>query len=218
MIPHLATYVPRWTSGLFPDILWHVPTEERVAFLTFDDGPTTALTQRILGILERFNAGATFFLMGENAASQPGLVRQMIEAGHTVGNHTYTHPNAWITSPSQIVVELDRTTSVLEHLSGSAVRFMRPPYGRFTPGIRKWCRVRRQRLVMWDVMPGDFYPTSTAHGIERHLLQTTRTGSIVVLHDNPKAAHSMPQALEHYLRALSADGWRFDALPGNLPL
>ena len=221
MIPTLATHVPRAVARFYPDLLWRVRTDARTVYLTFDDGPTTVLTGRLLEILGRFSAGASFFLLGEHASLLPEAVRDIAAAGHTIGNHTFTHPDAWLTPSSHVVAELDRTTHTLEDLLGHPIRLMRPPYGRFTPTMRLWCHSRRQRMTMWDIMPGDFLPGASHTRLERIMLSCVRPGSIIVLHDNPKARIAMPSALETILHTLSADGWRFLPLyprtPGALP-
>jgi len=217
MIPTLATHVPRAAARFFPDLLWRVHTDARTVYLTFDDGPTTALTLPLLELLDRFNARASFFLLGKHAALLPDAVREIAAAGHTIGNHTYTHPDAWLTPASHVVAELDRTTYTLEDLLGRPIRLMRPPYGRFTQSMRLWCQSRRQRMTMWDIMPGDFLPGIRQAKLERIMLSCVRPGSIIVLHDNPKARVAMPPALETVLRTLSADGWRFLPLHPQAP-
>lgn len=209
----VATRLPRALARFYPDLLWRLPSRRRVAFLTFDDGPTPALTARLLDLLDRYEARATFFLVGAHAARDPGLVRAVQAAGHAVGNHTYTHPDAWRTAPARVLTELERTTALLEDQLQQPIRWMRPPYGRFTRPMRAWCLTRRQRMTMWDVMPGDYLPSATAEKVERRLRRLTRRGSIVVLHDNPRARAAMPVALERNLRRWTQEGWRFPPLP-----
>jgi len=211
MIPRIATHLPRLAGRFFPDLLSRIQTDERVVYLTFDDGPTDTLTAPLLDLLARFEAQATFFMIGEHAARHPDLVRATLQAGHTIGNHTYTHPDAWHTAPARILSELEKTTVLLEDLIQQPLRWMRPPYGRLTETMRHWCKVRRQRLTLWDVMPGDFLPGKTTKQLECFLLKHIRPGSIVVLHDNPKAG-TMPEALQTVLSTLSQEGWRFASL------
>lgn len=208
----VGTELPRLSAPLFPDLLWRLPNRERVLYLTFDDGPTREMTGRLLDLLERFEAKAAFFLIGAFARRDPGLVRAMHAAGHTIGNHTYTHPDAWRTATSHLLDELERTTGILEDLIQAPIRWMRPPYGRFTRAMRDWCLARRQQLTMWDVMPGDYLPGVTKAKLEKRLSSYIRPGSIVVLHDNPKADRHMPEALEVVLSRLRDEGWRFPAL------
>lgn len=212
LLPYAATHALRPLQRYFPDLLWRVDTSERVVFLTFDDGPTSEMTSGLLDALARYDARATFFLIGAHAAEHPHLVRDLYEAGHRIGNHTWTHPDAWTTPHDVVRRQLSETTRHLEDVTGAPVRVMRPPYGKFTGAMRTWCAERQQRMVMWDVMPGDYLQTATADGVARFVLDTVRPGSIVVLHDNPICQHVTPQALETILSTLSDDGWSFDTL------
>ncbi len=212
MIPFLATYLPRFFGRWFPDLLWRVPTSKRVLYLTFDDGPTPSMTRILLHLLSQHDAKATFFLVGEQAARHPQLVQDIFQEGHTIGNHTYTHPDAWRTPPAQIITELEQTTSLLEDCIQQPIRWMRPPYGRFSSGMRTWCRSHEQQMTMWDVMPGDYRNGMTQDSMEKLILKATRPGSILVLHDNPKALRVTPGVLETVLPQFKAEGWEFAAL------
>lgn len=212
LIPPLATHGARWIHSFFPDLLWRRDTTERVAYLTFDDGPTAALTAPILDTLSRYDAQATFFLIGAHARAHPALVRRIAEAGHTIGNHSYTHPHPWRTPTIDLQDELDRTSRALREIVHRPIRFMRPPYGEVTPTMRTWCAERTCRGVMWDVMPGDYLQTATTDSVVRFVVKHVRPGSIIVLHDNPACEDVTPAALEHMLSAMTRDGWRFEAL------
>lgn len=211
MIPHLATIVPRYLHRLYPDLLWRIPSDSRTLYLTFDDGPTSSLTGKILDVLNKYDAKASFFLIGQKALKYPDLVRAIQSAGHTIGNHTYSHPDAWHITREGLISELEKTTRILEDLVQQPVRWMRPPYGRFTQNMRDWCRLEGQRLTMWDVMPGDYLPRVTESRIRSHVVRYARQGSIVVLHDNIKAPDT-PAALNEILNRLGNEGWRFVAL------
>jgi peptidoglycan/xylan/chitin deacetylase (PgdA/CDA1 family) len=214
LVPHLATRLPRWGGRfLFPDLLWRCPTSKNgpTLYLTFDDGPTAAMTDPILRVLDRFDARATCFLVGAQAEDNPERVRRIARAGHTVGSHTFTHPDPWRTSDAALRDELARTTDLLQSLTGQAVRHLRPPYGRFTRAMRRWGREHGQHVVMWDVMPGDFLGMATQSSVEQFVVRYARDGSVVVLHDNPIAPMT-PAALETVLRYFTERGWRFAAL------
>lgn len=212
LVDLFGTRLPRWSARYFPDITWRIPTTDKVAYLTFDDGPTTSVTARLLDVMARFDAKGTCFLLGTHAQRHPHLVRDIAAAGHTIGNHTYTHPNAWRTPDAQLVRELEQTTGILENLIQKPVRWMRPPYGRFTDAMRHWCRVRRQQCTMWDIGPGDFLPDASTQQIAQRVVRAIRPGSIVVLHDNLKAREVAPAALHDILERLTAEGWRFPSL------
>lgn len=207
-----ATYGSRLINQYYPDLLWHLPHSRNAAYLTFDDGPTSTLTRRLLDLLQTYEAKATFFLIGRHAERDPGLVRALHEAGHTIGNHTFSHPDAWRTPTTQLISELERTTALLEDVIQQPIRWMRPPYGRFTGAMRRWCQLRRQRMTMWDVMPADYLPNTTADHVNQRITRGLRRGSIVVLHDNPKAKDITPTALDDLLPRFKDAGWQFRAL------
>ena len=208
----VGTRLPRAAALVYPDLLWRIPTQARQVYFTFDDGPTVPGTGRLLDVLARHAAPATFFLLGAHAAQDPGLVRALVDAGHTVGNHTYTHPNAWRTPTHLVLGELDRTTGLLEDLTGQPLRWMRPPYGYFTRPMRSWCQLRRQRLTMWDLGTGDFLRGATQAQVEQRILRGIRPGTIIVLHDNPNTTVIAPNALANVLAQLHAEDWHFAAL------
>ena len=208
----VGTRFPRSVSWLYRDIQWHIPTRAKTVYFTFDDGPTPEGTSQLLDILARYEAKATFFLLGKRVERDAGLVRALAEAGNTIGNHTYSHPNAWRISETMLLNELERTTGLLEDITQEPVRWMRPPYGYFTRAMRAWCQLRRQRLTMWDVGSGDFLAGVTRQQIEQRTLKGIRPGSIVVLHDNPKTTQHTPAAFANILARLRDDGWHFAAL------
>lgn len=211
-----ATHVPRWGARFFPDMLWRMPApapDQRVAYLTFDDGPTSSMTPPLLDLLDRFGVRATFFLIGNQVERLPQLARAVADAGHQIGNHTYTHPDAWCTPTPVLLRELEQATAVIEDELATAVSWMRPPYGRFTRAMRDWCQVRRQRMTMWDVMPGDWLEGTTPEHVTERILSLIRPGSIIVLHDNPRAHDVTLAALEVVLERLVDEGWRFPCLP-----
>lgn len=208
----VGTTLPRLTRRLYPDALWRIPTCERVVYLTFDDGPTLSFTAPLLEILAHHGAKATFFLIGRYAEQHPNLVRAVRAAGHSIGNHTYSHAEAWKLSAHKLVRDLERGAGAIEAITGERLRFMRPPWGQITRQLRHWCLVRRQRLTMWDVGPGDFLPAASAEAVERRILRAIKPGSIVVLHDHPMAETTLRRALPHVLSNLSGEGWQFRAL------
>jgi peptidoglycan/xylan/chitin deacetylase (PgdA/CDA1 family) len=212
LIPYLATHGLRPFHRFFPDLLWRVDANARTAYLTFDDGPTTEVTRPLLDILEEYDARATHFLVGRHAEEHPDLVRALVDAGHRVGNHTYTHPDPWTLSEEALARELQRTTALLEDLVRAPIRALRPPYGHPTGFLREWCAAQNQRMVMWDVMPGDYLQTATAERVSSFVINHIRPGSVIVLHDNPICEDVTPQALDTILDTLTGEGWRFDAL------
>ena len=172
--------------------------------LTFDDGPNPAVTPAILDLLDRHGASATFFQIGDHVGQFPALAREVSSRGHSLGNHTATHPRLVFLSPRRIGEELERCAVALLAATGRRPRWMRPPYGYRGPQLQ--AAVRRQdadlRVVMWSVSCRDWRVQPSERIIKR--LRRVRGGDIVLLHDGD---HRTPQgdrshtvaALEYWL-------------------
>jgi peptidoglycan/xylan/chitin deacetylase (PgdA/CDA1 family) len=207
------------TSQLFGATLCHTPHASLIA-LTFDDGPNPALTPQLLSLLERQRVTATFFLVGGFARACPGLVREIADRGHSIGNHTETHVNlAWL--PAWRIADEIRTCqeSILQALgveSGAAPILMRPPFGYRGPQL--WSAIRRVGLrgvAMWSLKCYDWKPQPAALLIERlgrvaegsgrssvggKGTKSARTGEVVLLHDGD--ARKLGADRGHVLAAL----------------
>ena len=137
-------------------------------------------------------------------------------AGHRVGSHGDAHVSAWRSRPATTRAAFDRAEAVLDRLTGGAggppVRDVRPPYGRVTPGLVRWAREGGRRVVLWDVMPGDYLPARSHGRLAGEVVGLARPGSVVALHDGPPAGRATA-ALDDALPRLAAAGWRFPALP-----
>lgn len=211
LVSLLGNHVPRAASRLFPDLLWRRSDGTRTLYLTFDDGPDET-TPALLDLLNRYEVPASFFLVGEQMRRWPAFVRAIRDAGHTMGQHTDTHPNAWQTPASAVEAEMERASATLADMTGEAVRWMRPPYGYFTTAMRRWCRRQGQRIAMWDVMPGDFLSSATSESVLERTVGLARPGSIVVLHEGGHARRVTPPALALALPRLLDAGYRFASL------
>lgn len=210
-----ATKLPRIASRFFPDIIWRGldpgPDSEMVSrhlALTFDDGPSPDQTPLILDELARHNCRATFFVLGAQAEKHPDLIREIVRGGHRLGNHTWSHIDAWLHDFPVVAHELARTDELLEHLTGCRPEWVRPPHGHFTAKLRAWCADRGQRVVLWDTMPGDFVDWATPAGMTDFVLRQVRPGSIIVLHDGPEMPWAA-QTLPLLLPCLVDQGWNF---------
>ena len=208
----IATRLPRLIAPWVPEALWRVPTAERVAYLTFDDGPSATMTYPLLRILETADVKATCLLVGRSVQQYPERARAVVQAGHTVGNHTLTHPYPWRTPADELARELSRTNHILEDVTGVSPPFVRPSYGQLTPAMLHFAKAHGQRCLMWDLAPGDFLSWIDAGRVRQHILRFIRPGSIIVLHDNPIAREAVLPALPPLLRDLTHEGWRFEAL------
>ncbi len=192
--------------------------------LTFDDGPNPVWTPRLLEILARTNIHATFFLIGSFADEEPNLVREIVAAGHLIGNHSWTHPNLALTSARKVEEELTRTKRKLEYISGGPIRFFRPPFGARRPAVLRIAHSLGMIPVTWTAITNDWSDPS-ADSIAAHLIEridrTQKAGwaSNVVLHDGghrERAAYREPsvkaaaQLIERYATThtfVTLDAW-----------
>ena len=208
-LERMLNILPRLAHPLLPHLLWRGPATDRIAYLTFDDGPTPKVTPQLLEVLARRRVPATFFLVGHRAQQHPNLVRAIASGGHSFGNHSYLHGDPWRISRTRLLREYAQTNDLLERLTERPVPWLRPPYGHYTPATGRWCARQRQSIVMWDAMPGDFLPSMTASRLVRRLLRITRAGSIIVLHDNHQTATILPEALDAFLEVAASKGFCF---------
>ncbi|TDU04273.1 peptidoglycan/xylan/chitin deacetylase (PgdA/CDA1 family) [Streptomyces sp. 846.5] len=173
----------------------------RVA-LTFDDGPDPVHTRRVLEILDRYGARATFFCVGHHVAALPDLVRRIAAAGHELGNHSWSHPFLPDLTPDQLREQIDRTAEALARLTGEAPTWFRPPYGALTPEVLAALEGHPTTLTMWDVDSRDW----TRPGPERiaaTVLDAAGPGSVVLMHegagDRGQTVRALPSIIEGLL-------------------
>ena len=202
---------PQFIQKLFPNFTWRVPSGEKIIYLTFDDGPIPEVTPWVLEQLKQYDAKATFFCVGDNIRKHPEVFGQILEAGHTVGNHTFSHLNGWTTDNVKYFLNVRRCAHQVNSI------LFRPPYGRLMPKQTEFLQ-RHYRIVMWDVLSGDFDPEITPEQCLSNVLKNAKQGSIVVMHDSRKAwerlEYVLPEVLEHF----AAKGYQFRRLDENTVL
>ncbi|KAA6432742.1 polysaccharide deacetylase family protein [Dyadobacter flavalbus] len=201
-------YSPFWLKAFFPGFVWHVPVKEKKIFLTFDDGPIPGVTEFVLETLDTYDAKSTFFCIGDNVRKYPEIFQKVLKSGHAVGNHTYNHLNGWKTEDELYLQNIEQCE---QQLAVGTVLF-RPPYGRIRKSqSRKVLKTRK--IIMWDVLSGDFSAELSPEICLKKTIQYTRPGSIVLFHDSIKASTNMQYALPAFLEHFSALGYSFEALP-----
>lgn len=191
--------------------LWQVYTrvlKSKAIHLTFDDGPDATHTPRLLDLLDRHAAKATFFLRGDHAERNPDLTRRLVSAGHALGNHSFSHPSFDQLTWSRQVEEIERTDRVLASFDGQAKHVFRPPYGRLTARTLALCLSRRQRVALWTHDSFDFRLDAGAV-LQRLRELPVRRGDIFLFHDD---APSGVAALERILPEWRAAGLAFAPL------
>jgi len=178
---YYACSVP--TSQVLGKALVRGPAEGREVVLTFDDGPAEPFTGQILDILRRHRAPATFFCCGKNVSRLPDLVRRVQGEGHTVGNHTWSHPLLYFKSRRRIEDEIDRTQETIERVTRHAPAVFRPPYGVRWLGLFPALKARGLADVQWSDTGYDWKARHDAAAIARLTLKKLRPGAIILLHD-----------------------------------
>jgi peptidoglycan/xylan/chitin deacetylase (PgdA/CDA1 family) len=189
-------YASMWPDSRLFGAALTAPARPGELALTFDDGPNSAWTPKLLDILASHEVRATFFLLGGRAKAEPELVQRTAAAGHVIGNHSWDHPNMARSSPEVIREQLRRTQGMLEQITGTAVKFFRPPYGAWRPAVFRIAREMGLKVVLWNAMTLDWSDPSADRIAQRlterieRLRQMGRAANIVLHdggHDDPAA-------------------------------
>ena len=159
--------------------------------ITFDDGPNPAITPKLLNLLERYEAKATFFVIGRFVRRCPELTREVAARRHLLGNHTETHPNLFWLSPRAVREELRRCQDALEATTGSRAAYFRPPWGYRNPWVVGAARTLGMQTVLWTLIPGDWkapaadWLSARMQPIAEHAAHASRRrgGDVLCLHD-----------------------------------
>jgi peptidoglycan/xylan/chitin deacetylase (PgdA/CDA1 family) len=204
------------TTRLPSSILWTNPTENRDVYLTFDDGPHREHTPRILDTLSRYDAKATFLVLGKWAEAQPDLVVQLIDSGHTVGNHTYSHTSLWFKNKKYVAREIELTDRVLYQIVRLSASHFRPPHGALTPAVLSAARESDKKVLMWTINTRDYSARSDEGTIIKRVLAKVRPGSIILFHDGNQRGHRTVSCIEKLIPALQSRGYTVSALPTKL--
>lgn len=186
--------------ALYPGALYRVAKAKNEVFLTFDDGPHPEITPKVLALLAKHNAKATFFMVGSRVERYPDVVKQIIGQGHAIGNHSWSHKDGFTTPLHDYLIDVNRGAEV------TTTRLFRPPYGRILPAQYRNI-AQTAKVVMWDVLSADFDAKLDAPTCAKNVLDNMRPGSIVVFHDSEKAAPRLFKSLETVLVGLQKTRW-----------
>ena len=203
-------YSKSTTHQLFGEIVDRVETTDKVVALTFDDGPTRAFTQRILEILEDEEITATFFLVGNALEKNPEEARLIAQAGHEIGNHSFSHQRMVFKSPSFIANELERTDQLIRQSGYTGPIHFRPPYGKKLFNLPRYLDSRGIVSFTWDVAPESYgADMNEADPVVDRVLEQVQPGSIVLMHVMFKSRESSMAATPRIIRGLKERGYRF---------
>ncbi len=202
---------PWWLKKLFPGCVWDVKTNEKVIFISFDDGPHPSITPFVLTELKKYNAKATFFCIGDNVIKYPDIYRQVINEGHAVGNHTMHHTNGWKTADEQYLIDIAEAKNYIHS------NLFRPPYGRIKKSQLRQLSAGNYQLstIMWSVLAGDWVAGLDPEKCFEQVKNNIYPGCIVVFHDSDKAKERMCYALPKLLEYCSNKGYVFKKIEVN---
>jgi peptidoglycan/xylan/chitin deacetylase (PgdA/CDA1 family) len=200
------SFIPTGVAYLWPNYLWHFNRAEKIVYLTFDDGPTPQVTQFVLEQLKKYQAKATFFCIGDAVQRHPDIYDQILNQGHSVGNHTMHHLHNW-KNPDKVY--LNDIELAKQHIDSN---LFRPPYGKIKSKVVKELIKKGYDIVMWEVLSGDFDQNRSPESCLKSLKKHTKNGSIVVFHDSIKAKERLYKVLPKYLYFLTENGYEMRAI------
>ena len=189
---------PKFIRKIFPYLIWDIE-DERGVYLTFDDGPTPYVTEWILAMLKRYDAKATFFVLGKNVELYPDLYAKILAEGHAVANHTYSHQRGVRMSLERYLEDVDFAADLVQS------NLFRPPYARITLSQLRALALR-YKIVMWSIISRDYNRKITKERCLQEVLPYLRPGSIILFHDSEKAFENMSYALPRTLERIKELG------------
>lgn len=214
---------PKIIQSIFTNYTWKIASHKKEIYLTFDDGPIPKITPWVLSTLEKFNAKATFFCVGDNIKKHPEVFKQIINHGHSIGNHTFNHLQGWKTNTYEYLQNIEKTENVIKKLKTDAkpstndqqqptTNLFRPPYGKIKPKQAKALQNKGYQIVMWDVLSADFDQKTSPEKCYQNVISNAKKGSIVVFHDSEKAFKNLEYTLPKVLDFFTEKGFVFKAL------
>ncbi|MCP9198707.1 polysaccharide deacetylase family protein [Gramella sp. GC03-9] len=224
----LAKY-PGLLKRLYPGRITRLPEKEAI-YLTFDDGPVPEVSPWVMEELKKYDAKATFFCIGDNVKKHPEIFKLLLKEGHAVGNHTFNHLNGWKTSLDAFIkntlkaeeamsdIESFRQESKnnsgknsIEHTTPNYPLF-RPPYGRIKNSQAGKLNLLGYKILMWDVLSGDYDQEISAENCYRNVIKNATAGSTIVFHDSLKAEKNLREVLPKVLVYYAKKGFKFRSL------
>ena len=193
---------PSLTKYLFPSLVWKKNTYQKKIWITFDDGPDEKVTPYLINVLEKFNIKATFFIVGNQAKKYPELVKLIINNGHKIGNHSFSHLNGFSTNNNKYLEDIEQAKKYIDS------DIFRPPYGKITPFQIKNLK-KDFKIIMWDIMSWDFKENIYPNKIYKNVIDNVENGSIILFHNNLKSYNNLKNSLEIILEKLKDKGYQF---------
>jgi peptidoglycan-N-acetylglucosamine deacetylase len=194
---------------IFSNYVWDLPNNNKKIYLTFDDGPTPKITNWVLSELEKFEAKATFFCIGKNIEKYPEIYNKILNAEHSIGNHTNDHENGWKTSDKNYIKSIQNSVFSQHE---KKLKLFRPPYGKIKFSQAKKLQKLGYKIIMWDVLSADFDTKISKEKCLENVVSNIKSGSIVVFHDSKKSYSNLEYALPKTLLFLKKNGYSCEAI------
>ncbi len=202
----LLARIPRLLGKVFRSFVWEIPTNERIVYLTFDDGPTPGVTEWVLNELDRYDAKATFFCLGKNVQAHPDIYSSITDRGHSVGNHSFSHVKGFRNSVQAYVDDVQKASAFIQS------ELYRPPYGRLRSKQRIRLQEDRYKIVMWTTLSIDYNSKLEGRQVISNVTDHVRPGSIIVFHDSLKAEKNVRLALPPVLEYLKGHSYKMNRI------
>lgn len=205
-------FIPGLITRIFGFRVFRKGSGEHEYALTFDDGPDAVYTPKLLDLLKRYDAKATFFVVGSHAENNPELVKRMHNEGHLIGIHNYIHKSNWLMRPATVTKQIMKTDKIIHSITGERTLYYRPPWGIVNLfDLKK--RGGKFKIVLWSAMFGDWRERIGADRLTERILNKLQPGEVLLLHDcgttagaNPDAPQQMLVALERVLQEAEQRG------------
>lgn len=200
--------LPGFFTALFSEAVWRFDENDRFVYLTFDDGPIPEVTPWVLELLQKEDIRATFFCVGENVMKYPEVYQQILDDGHSVGNHTYNHWQGLKKGDEEYFSNIAKAERYINS------DLFRPPHGWLKRSQYHYLK-KQFRIIMWDLISCDYDVRFTPEEVLKNVTDFVRPGSVITFHDSIKAQHNLIEALPQAIRWIKEQGYQFKVIPYN---
>lgn len=220
----LPVRVPSFIKWWYPSsFIWDCPTQEKILYLSFDDGPIPEITEWVLDTLSQKRnpdnspIGATFFCIGDNVRKHAPIFKKIIAAGHALGNHTYNHLQGWSTENEAYIknthlTEMEMSKAVKAGVQSPNFPLFRPPYGKIKKKQASALQKQGYSIIMYRTVAYDWDKNTTPQQCLENITGKAKSGDILVFHDSIKAFKNMQYALPRAIDYFLEKGYRFEKL------
>lgn len=194
--------VPGFVRNLFPKALWRMNPDEKAVYLTFDDGPIPVVTPWVVDLLGHYGIKATFFMVGDNVRKHPKEYKLVVDARHSVGNHTFNHLKGLFTDTREYIENVEKADALIHS------NLFRPPHGILRRSqYKELCK--RYQFVMWDLVTRDYSKRLHGEEVLEIVKRLVRNGSIITFHDSLRSEENLKYALPRAIEWLLEQGYEF---------